>query len=172
MQHTLHLYQVCACLQAAYGFKVESRVLDLLVAKKLPKVAAHLNKLETSSGAIIAPWFSNLFTTALPAEVTARIFDCLLLEGNKVMLRVGLALFKYYESSVCAASHPPQLCKVLESRAARLYNAQALLAAAFKGVGAMPTSTIQGLRCAAAAVVDAQLADQRRRLELAVCCTH
>lgn len=76
----------CASLtvQAAYGLKVELRTLELLVQKKLPTVAAHLDKLDTTTSCITPTWFSNLFTTTLPAEVTARVFDCLLLEGNKV----------------------------------------------------------------------------------------
>lgn len=99
-------------LQCPYGLKVELRTLDLLVAKKLPKVAAHLAKLETNTTAITPSWFGCLFTTTLPAEVTARVFDCLLLEGGKVLQRVGLALLKQYEISICAASHPAQLRKV------------------------------------------------------------
>jgi hypothetical protein len=70
--------------QASYGLKVEGAVLEALVAKKLPKVDAHLTKLGTSSAAMAAPWLSCLFTTVLPSEVTARLFDALLLEGNKV----------------------------------------------------------------------------------------
>ncbi|WIA42044.1 hypothetical protein OEZ86_009332 [Tetradesmus obliquus] len=158
--------------QGAYGIKVELRVLDTLVAKKLPKVASHLAKLETNSTAVTPSWLSSLFTTTLPAEVTARIFDCLLLEGSKVLQRVGLALLKHYEASICAASHPAQLRKVLDSRAARLYDAESLLNTAFKGVGAMPTAVIAGVRSAAAAAVDAQMEEQRRRLELIVCRTH
>jgi hypothetical protein len=44
--------------QASYGTKVELRVLELLVAKKLPKVAAHLAKLETSCTAVTSGWFA------------------------------------------------------------------------------------------------------------------
>jgi hypothetical protein len=70
--------------QASYGLKVEGVVVQALVAKKLPKVEAHLAKLGTSPSALVGPWLSSLFTTVLPSEVTARVFDCLLLEGNKV----------------------------------------------------------------------------------------
>jgi hypothetical protein len=43
---------------------------------------------------------------------------------------------------------------------------------AFKGVGAMPTAVIQGLRSVAAAAVDAHIEEQRQRMELIVCRTH
>lgn len=75
---------MCLILQASYGLKIEGVVVQALVAKKLPKVQAHLAKLGTSPSALVGPWLSSLFTTVLPSEVTARVFDCLLLEGNKV----------------------------------------------------------------------------------------
>lgn len=62
--------------------------------------------------------------------------------------------------------------QVLDSRAARLYDGEALLHTAFKGIGAMGTVQVQGLRAAAAAAVDAQLEEQRQRLNLIVCRTH
>jgi hypothetical protein len=37
-------------------------------------------------------WYLCLFATSLPAESAARVWDCLLLEGRKVLHRLGLAL--------------------------------------------------------------------------------
>jgi hypothetical protein len=37
-------------------------------------------------------WYLCLFATSLPAEAAARVWDCLLLEGRKVLHRLGLAL--------------------------------------------------------------------------------
>lgn len=165
----------CICVlscQAGYGFKVEVAVLQALVDKKLPKVAGHLAKLGTDAGTIMGPWLSSLLTSVLPSEVTARVFDALMLEGGKVLLRTGLALLKTYEATICAASHPAQLRKVLDARAARLYDGDALMATAFRGIGAMPGSSIAPLRAAAVAAIDAQLAEQRARLEMMVCRTH
>lgn len=165
------MYGYCNA-QASYGLKVEGAVLEALVAKKLPKVDAHLTKLGTSSSAMVAPWLSCLFTTVLPSEVTARVFDALLLEGNKVVQRVMLALFKTYEGTILASSHPSQLRTVLDTRAGRLYDGDALMQVAFKGIGAMPGSMVQAMRSAAVAAVDAHLAEQTARLELILCRTH
>lgn len=38
--------------------------------------------------------FPCLFTATLPAETTARVWDALMVEGPKVLFRVGLALLK------------------------------------------------------------------------------
>ncbi|KAF8059692.1 SULTR2 [Scenedesmus sp. PABB004] len=158
--------------QAAYGVKVELRVLDALVAKKLPKVASHLGKIGATSLSLTPAWLASLFTTALPAESAARVIDCLVLEGGKVLHRVALALFRRYEASICAASHPAQLRQVLDARAARLYDADVLLRTAFRGVGPMPAGYLQGLRVSAAAAVQEQMAEQQRRLEHIMCRTH
>lgn len=89
----------------------------------------------------------------------------------QVLLRTTLALLKTYEASIIASSHPAQLRKVLDTRAARLYDGESLMQAAFRGIGPMPGSMIGGLRAAATAAVDAQLAEQSARLEMLLCRT-
>jgi hypothetical protein len=69
-------------------------VLDALLAKRCPKAMAQLARLETPLEEVTGPWFHSLFCTSLPAETAARIWDVLLLEGHKILFRVGLALFK------------------------------------------------------------------------------
>ena len=73
---------------------VEQRVLDALLTKRCPKAMAQLARTETPLEEVTASWFHSLFCTALPSETTARIWDVLLLEGPKILFRVGLALFK------------------------------------------------------------------------------
>ncbi len=48
----------------------------------------------------------------MPLQTTARVWDALLLEGSKVMLRVALAIFSRYENTICNSSYPMQLKKV------------------------------------------------------------
>lgn len=45
-------------------------------------------------------WFLCLFVNTLPTELTLRVLDCFLFEGNKVLLRVALGIFKCYESEI------------------------------------------------------------------------
>jgi hypothetical protein len=91
-----------------------------------------------------------------------------------VALRTSLALLKTYEAALCASSHPGQLRNVLDARTRRLYEPDALLATAFSGLGGLPTARcIRPARAAAAAAVDAQLAEQAARLERMLGCrTH
>jgi hypothetical protein len=41
-------------------------------------------------------WFLVLFATSLPSETAARVWDCLFLEGPKVLFRVALALLEMH----------------------------------------------------------------------------
>ena len=76
------------------GVAVEQGVLGLLAARKAPKLAAHLLAQRTELASITAPWLNSLFVSALPPETTARVWDCIVCEGAKMPLRVGLALLK------------------------------------------------------------------------------
>ena len=86
----------CAGIRAqnTRGTGVEQRVLEALLAKRLPKVATHLAAAETPLADVSAAWFHSLFASALPAETVVRVWDVLLLEGPKILFRVALALFK------------------------------------------------------------------------------
>lgn len=142
--------------QGSVGAKVELRVLQAQLPRKMPKVAAHLESLECGVGAIAGSWFSTLFCTVLPAETTARVWDALLLEGNKVAQRTALAIMRRFESTLCSSGNPVQLRKVLDSRASRMYDAEGLMALGFKGIGAMPGVHIGCLRVGALREVEQQ----------------
>lgn len=58
-------------LQASLGVKVEQKVLDRLVQKKLPKVYQHFKtKLECEPSSVASAWFNTLFAGVLPAPVS------------------------------------------------------------------------------------------------------
>jgi len=155
----------------ALGSKVELRVLQAQLVRKLPKVAVHLEALECSVAAIASSWFATLFTTLLPAETTARVWDALLLEGHKVAQRTALAILRQFETTLCASSLTPvQLRKVLDTRAAQLYDAEGLMALAFRGIGSMPGVHLGVLRAAAQREVEAQAQARQRALALLTGC--
>ncbi|GFH20583.1 growth hormone-regulated TBC protein 1, partial [Haematococcus lacustris] len=60
-----------------------------------------------------------------------------MVEGPKVLLRVGLALLKVYELTVTSVTSPDVLRKVLDLRVARSNDAEELLATAFRGIGSL-----------------------------------
>lgn len=82
------------------GCHVEMRVLSALVDKKMPVLAAHLKAVDFEMSMVSTEWLLTVFVKSVPAETAARILDCTLCEGSKVLHRVVLALFK-----VCAMHH-------------------------------------------------------------------
>ncbi len=69
-------------------------MFDVLVERKHPRLIEVFDRLECSLGGLTEEWFSRMFTTALPAETTARVWDCVMVEGPKVLFRAALSLIK------------------------------------------------------------------------------
>ncbi len=78
--------------QATRAGAVEQRVLEALAARRCPRLVAALAAADAPLAALAAPWFPALFAGALPAETVVRVWDCLMVEGPKVLFRVALAL--------------------------------------------------------------------------------
>ena len=81
-------------LQGSAGLNVEQRMFDVLVERKHPRLMEVFDRLECSLSGLTGEWFSRMFTTALPAETTARVWDCVMVEGPKVLFRAALSLIK------------------------------------------------------------------------------
>ncbi|XP_010928875.1 uncharacterized protein [Elaeis guineensis] len=76
------------------GCHVEQRVFKDLLAKKCPRIAAHLEAIEFDVSLVATEWFLCLFSKSLPSETTLRVWDVLFNEGAKVLFHVALAIFK------------------------------------------------------------------------------
>lgn len=81
-------------LQDGRGCNVEQRVFEALAERKFPRLLEVFDRLECSMGRLTEEWFKCLFVTVLPAETTARVWDCMFVEGPKVLHRVALSLLK------------------------------------------------------------------------------
>lgn len=69
-------------------------MLEELLIKRSPRLRGAAAQSHLDLEDLTTCWFPCLFACTLPAETTARVWDCLLCEGPKVMFRVALALFK------------------------------------------------------------------------------
>ncbi|KXZ46574.1 hypothetical protein GPECTOR_42g784 [Gonium pectorale] len=143
--------------QASLGSHVEAHALQLLLEQRQPALAAILSKLRADAVEQLATaWFATAFTRALPHEVVLRIWDCLMVEGPKVLQRVAMALVKMCASSIQSCTNLETLCRVLEGRLARTTDADALLSVAFKGLGSLSGSTVDAARARAMSHVQNQ----------------
>lgn len=150
------------------GCTVEQGVFVALLAKKCPRLTGVMQQLDVDIGSLTASWFFSLFTKTLPAETTARVWDCLLCEGPKVLFRVALALFKMNEAALLTTFQGSQLPRVLQWRVSRTYNADALAKMAFKGIGSLPMLVIQKNRACLEAGIKAEIEHQRQRIQALV----
>ena len=152
------------------GCHVEMRSLDKLVEKKLPKLSNHMKVLQCDMSLLATEWFLCLYSTSLPSETTARVWDCLLLEGPKILYRIALALFKIHEPMMLATTNPGELLKAMRSATCSEYNRDELLKVAFDGVGSLPMKQINKYRDEKQRMVDKELAarNTRERLRTAV----
>lgn len=139
------------------GVRVEQEVLTRLVSRKIPRLNNHLSSLSLSVASFTQPWLASLYVSQLPPTTLARVWDSMVVEGPKVLLRVGLALLKMYDQTLSSCSFPEVLRKVLDLRVARTLDSAGLMAAAFNGCGSLPGGQLHQMREAAMATLQQQV---------------
>lgn len=147
------------------GCRVEQRVLGDLARRKVQRVQALFDSLDTPLNAVTGEWMVYLFTHSLPAEATVRVWDCLLTEGPKSLHRAGLSLLKLHEASLLSTCKGSlKLGQVLKWRVARTYDADLLMKVAYRGLGSLQGGVISSLRASHEAVLLADQSDLATRL--------
>jgi hypothetical protein len=87
------------------GLKKRFYVFLKLVEKFMPKIYKKLIEKEAYPTMYASQWFFTLYTNCLPFELLVRIFDCYLLEGEKIIYRTALAIMKVNENELLNAKH-------------------------------------------------------------------
>jgi len=67
-------------------------VAEKLIAQFLPKLSKHLEKEGIHITMFATQWLLTLYTSSFPFELVARVWDCFLAEGWKIIYRVMLAI--------------------------------------------------------------------------------
>lgn len=103
------------------GAHIDQKVYADLVAEKLPRLAAHFERLSFPLAPLTMSWLLCLFVNTLPLETTLVIWDVLMSEGVKILFRASLTLLKVHEKQIlkcadfeetlitlksCSAFHP------------------------------------------------------------------
>eukprot|EP00891_Asterochloris_glomerata_P005168 jgi/Astpho2/5168/Aster-04752 len=148
------------------GTHVEMRSLEELLSKKQPRLYKHLQALSCDMSIIATDWFLCLFSTSLPAETTARVWDALLNEGPKILFRVGLALMRIHEESLLAQDNPGTLLREMRRAAQAMHDREKLMKMAFDGLGSMPMARIDNYRQIKQEVVDDEMRKRANRHNL------
>lgn len=148
------------------GTHVEMRSLREFVDIKLPRLGAHLDALRCDMSLLATDWFLCLFSTAVPAETVARIWDSLLHEGPKVLFRVALALLKIVEHKLLLQDNPGEILRAARSCASEQFDRDGLMRLAFEHIGSLPMGAIWRYRAANQRDVDSEFAERETRANL------
>jgi len=137
------------------GFQVEMLTLANLVQKKLPRLHRHLEHLGCEIHLLATDWFICLYITTLPVEVALRVWDSLFCEGAKILYRVALALLQLHEQLLLSCDNAGDVLHTMKESSRAWWNADKLMATAFRKVGSLPFRKIVKLRRSQQGPVDA-----------------
>ncbi|KAG6867253.1 hypothetical protein C0993_005175 [Termitomyces sp. T159_Od127] len=102
-------------------------VLLDFVQEHIPKLYAHLTKLDVDLPAICFSWFLSLFTDCLPVETLFRIWDVFLVDGLDVLFRVALGILRSNEQELLQCESIPAVYVALENLPTRMWEADKVL---------------------------------------------
>jgi hypothetical protein len=83
--------------------------------KRTPRFLERLKQLNIDIQVMTSRWFICLFVDALPVETLFRVWDCLFLEGDKILFRVAVTLIMQYEETLLSQSSFIQFMKAFKN---------------------------------------------------------
>lgn len=67
-------------------------------------------------------WFLTVFVDNIPPDTMVQIWDTFLYEGDKVLFRFAIAIFKYYEEDIVRITEPLKLYSFLRQMSSQVFN--------------------------------------------------
>eukprot|EP00770_Monocercomonoides_exilis_P008683 MONOS_8640.1-p1 / transcript=MONOS_8640.1 / gene=MONOS_8640 / organism=Monocercomonoides_exilis_PA203 / gene_product=Tre-2/Bub2/Cdc16 (TBC) domain-containing protein D / transcript_product=Tre-2/Bub2/Cdc16 (TBC) domain-containing protein D / location=Mono_scaffold00330:60538-61727(+) / protein_length=352 / sequence_SO=supercontig / SO=protein_coding / is_pseudo=false len=77
--------------------RIDLKVMDDLMKKYANKLYTHIHSLGYSAEFICVEWFLTLFSKTMAPEFVFRVWDAMMIEGNKILFRVSLGCCMYFE---------------------------------------------------------------------------
>ncbi len=75
-------------------------IAEKLLAQFLPKLSKHLEAESIHMSMFVTPWLLTAYTSTFPFDLVARVWDCFLIEGWKVLYRVMLSLLEFASKDI------------------------------------------------------------------------
>lgn len=82
------------------GLRRDILVLEMILQRRHRRLYNHLKKHVGDLTCICAEWFLCLFSISLPMPTLLRVWDSMFHEGDKILFRVAIALFKVHEKKL------------------------------------------------------------------------
>lgn len=113
------------------GLRKRFYIFLKLLQKFFPKIHNKLIELKVFPTMYASQWFFTCFSNCLSFNIVVRIFDCYLLEGEKIIYRIALALFKLNENYLIKAKNFESLMEKLKQITNEVKNPDKLLETGF-----------------------------------------
>ena len=113
------------------GLRKRLYVFINLLKKFMPKIYNKLIELNIFPTMYASQWFFTCFANCLPFNIVVRIFDCYLLEGEKIIYRIALALFKLKENYLLKGKSFESVMEKMKLLTNEIKNPDILLETAF-----------------------------------------
>ena len=79
------------------GARIDQRVMEMLVDRQIPRLQERLREGGFQLAVFTLPWFICLFINTLPFITVMRVWDVIMFEGDKALIRIALALLSIGE---------------------------------------------------------------------------
>ena len=114
------------------GLRKRFYIMVKLLRKFMPNIYDKLVEFKINPTMYASQWFFTCFSNCLSFNIVVRIFDCFLLEGEKIIYRVALALFKLKEKSLLKAKSFETIMEKMKTLTKEIKSPDILLETAFR----------------------------------------
>jgi len=105
---------------AMSGIRADGTLVSELLKDKAPKLYEHLREIDANVDTVAAAatnWLLVIFIDpAIDINITLKIWDAFLCEGNKVLVRWCLAIYLHHEEKLLRAKDQAQVMQILKHR--------------------------------------------------------
>lgn len=86
------------------GARIDQKVMEMLVDRQIPELQTKLKAGGFELVVFTLPWFICLFINTLPFITVMRVWDVIMFEGDKALIRIALALLSIGERDLLSCN--------------------------------------------------------------------
>ncbi|KAK8819186.1 hypothetical protein WA538_001760, partial [Blastocystis sp. DL] len=114
------------------GARVDEAVFEEMLQKRMPRLYERITKADSALLSLSLGWFMNIFINYLPVTTVVRLWDVIMLEGDKCLLRFAMALLAMNEEELLQSEDDSVLSSRFRQMGQFLFDVDALLGLAYK----------------------------------------